>query len=118
MVEAIQTFIDGWMAEESVVYTHKEMLFSLKKERNSDIGHYMDEPWRYHANWNKLVQKINHFANKVPYSQSYGFYVVMYRCESWTIKKAEHEELILWNCGAGEDSWESLGLQGDQTRTS
>ena len=23
------------------------------------------------------------------------------------------EELMLWNCGAGEDSWESLGLQGD-----
>ena len=25
------------------------------------------------------------------------------------------EELILSNCGAGEDSWESLGQQGDQT---
>ena len=28
-------------------------------------------------------------ANKGPYSQSYGFPVVVYRCESWTIKKAE-----------------------------
>ena len=25
------------------------------------------------------------------------------------------EELMLLNCGVGEDSWESLGLQGDQT---
>ena len=25
------------------------------------------------------------------------------------------EELMLSNCGAGEDSWESLGPQGDQT---
>ena len=35
---------------------------------------------------------------------------VMYRCESWTIKKAlkSTEELILLNCGAGEDSWEFL----------
>ena len=24
-------------------------------------------------------------------------------------------ELMLWNCGAGEDSLESLGLEGDQT---
>ena len=24
------------------------------------------------------------------YSQSYGFPVVMYECENWTIKKAEH----------------------------
>ena len=32
------------------------------------------------------------------------FPVVMYGCESWTIKKAEAEELILLNCGVGEDS--------------
>ena len=30
--------------------------------------------------------------------------VVMYGCESWTIKKAEHRILMLLNCGAGEDS--------------
>ena len=38
------------------------------------------------------------------------FLVVMYGCESWTIKKAELKELMLLNCGVGEDSWESLGL--------
>ena len=33
------------------------------------------------------------------------FPVVMYGCENWTIKKAEHSsELMLLNCGAGEDS--------------
>ena len=32
------------------------------------------------------------------------FPVVMYRCESWTIKKAEHQELMLLNCDVGEDS--------------
>ena len=32
------------------------------------------------------------------------FPVVMYRCESWTIKKAEHEELMLLNCGVREYS--------------
>ena len=32
------------------------------------------------------------------------FPVVMYRCENWTIKKAERQELMLVNCGAGEDS--------------
>ena len=35
-------------------------------------------------------------------SQGYGFSVVMYGCESWTIKKAE--ELMLLKCGVGEDS--------------
>ena len=32
------------------------------------------------------------------------FPVVMYGCESWTIKKAEHKELMLLNCDVGEDS--------------
>ena len=32
------------------------------------------------------------------------FPVVMYGCESWTIKKLSTEELMLSNCGVGEDS--------------
>ena len=32
------------------------------------------------------------------------FPVVMYGCESWTIKKAEHKEFALLNYGVGEDS--------------
>ena len=32
------------------------------------------------------------------------FPVVMYGCESWTIKKLSPEELMLLNCGVGEDS--------------
>ena len=30
--------------------------------------------------------------------------VVMYGCESWTEKKAEHQKLMLLNCGVEEDS--------------
>ena len=32
------------------------------------------------------------------------FPVVMYGCESWTVEKAERQELMLLNCGVGEDS--------------
>ena len=32
------------------------------------------------------------------------FPVVMYGCESWTVKKAERRKLMLLNCGVGEDS--------------
>ena len=46
------------------------------------------------------------------------FPMVMYGCESWTVKEAEAEELMLLNCGAGEDSCKSLGLQGDPTSPS
>ena len=32
------------------------------------------------------------------------FLVVMYVCESWIIRKLDAKELMLLNCGAGEDS--------------
>ena len=32
------------------------------------------------------------------------FPVVMYGCESWTVKKAECRRMMLLNCGVGEDS--------------
>ena len=46
------------------------------------------------------------------------FPVVTYGCESWTVRKLSTEKLMLLNCGIGEDSWESLGLQGDLTSPS
>ena len=45
------------------------------------------------------------------------FPVVMYGCESWTVKLST-EELMFLNCGVGEDSWESFGLQRDPTSPS
>ena len=35
----------------------------------------------------------------------------MYGCESWTVKKLSAKELMLSNCGIGEDSWEPLGCK-------
>ena len=43
------------------------------------------------------------------------FPVVMYGCDSWTIKKAEHRRTDAFELWYGEDSGDSLGLQGDQT---
>jgi len=34
------------------------------------------------------------------------------------IRELDHEEGWVRNCDAGEDSWESFGLQGDQTSQS
>ena len=39
---------------------------------------------------------------KVRLVKAMVFPVVMYGCESWTVKSAE--ELMLLNCGVGEDS--------------
>ena len=41
---------------------------------------------------------------KVHLVKAMVFPIVLYRCESWTIKKLKAEELMLLNCGVGEDS--------------
>ena len=50
---------------------------------------------------------------KVHIVKAMVFPTVMYRCESLTIKKAESQRINAFNCGAGENSWESLGQQGN-----
>ena len=54
-------------------------------------------------------------STKVHIVKAMAFPVIMYRCESWTVKKAERRRIDAFNCGVGEDSRESLGLQGDPT---
>ena len=49
-------------------------------------------------------QQRHYFANKVHLVKAMVFPVVLYGCESWTVKKAEREELMFLNCGFGEDS--------------
>ena len=51
-----------------------------------------------------LKNRDNTLSTKVHLVKAVVFPVVMYGCESWTIKKAEHRELMLLNCGVGEDS--------------
>ena len=41
---------------------------------------------------------------KVRLVKAMVFPVVMYGCESWNIKKAEHRRIDALNCGVGEDS--------------
>ena len=41
---------------------------------------------------------------KVHLVKALVFPVVMYGCESWTVKKAESQRIDALNCGAGEDS--------------
>ena len=52
---------------------------------------------------------------KVRLLKAMVFPVVMYGCESWTVKKAERQRIDACELCVGEDSWESLGLQGDPT---
>ena len=65
-----------------------------------------------------LKSKNMTLSTKVHPVKAIIFPVVMYGCESWTVKKVSAEQLMLLNCGVGENSWESLGLQEDPTSPS
>ena len=54
---------------------------------------------------------------KVHLVKAMVFPVIMYGCER-LLRKLSAEELMLLNCGVGEDSWESLGQQGEATSPS
>ena len=57
-------------------------------------------------------------STKVRLVKAMVFPVVMYGCESWTLKKVTAENLMLLNSGVGEDACRSLRLQGDATTPS
>ena len=63
---------------------------------HGDCSHEIKR-WLLLESYDKPRQHIkkqrHHLANKSPYSQSVDFPVVMYRCESWTIQKAEHQRI-------------------------
>ena len=53
---------------------------------------------------NVLKSRDVTLPTKVCLVKTMVFLVVMYGCESWTMKKVENQKLMLLNCGVGEDS--------------
>ena len=66
----------------------------------------MPAPWKKSYDLPSLLKSRDiTLPTKVRLVKAMVFPVVMYTCESWTIKKAEStDELMLLNCGVGEDS--------------
>ena len=67
---------------------------------------------------NILKSREISLPTKVPLVKAWVFPVVMYGCESWTIKKAECRRMDALELWCGEESWESLELQGELTSQS
>ena len=63
-------------------------------------------PWKesYDQPKQHIENQRHYFSNKVCLVKAMVFPVVIYGCESWNIKKAECQELMLLNCGVGEGS--------------
>ena len=116
--------ITSWEIDGETVETVAEFIF-LGSKITAD-GDYSHEIKRCLLLGRKVMTNLDSILKsrdvtlptKVHLVKAMVFPVVMYGCESWTIKKLSAEELILLNCGVGEDSWEFLGLQGGSTSPS
>ena len=72
----------------------------------ADAMKLKDTPWNesYDQPRQHIEKQRHYFADKIRPVKAMVFPVVMYGCESWTIKKTEHQRLMLLNYGVGEDS--------------
>ena len=100
--------------------------FNFRKFRMTVVGDCYPEIRRWLLFGRKAMTNLDSvlksrdttLLTKVHIVKAMVFPVVMHSCESWTVKKAEHQRIYALNCGAGKDSWKSLGQQGDQTSQS
>ena len=65
-----------------------------------------------------LKSKDLTLPTKIHLVKAMVFPVVMYGCESWTIKKAEHQRIDAFELWCWRRLLRSLGLKGDQTSQS
>ena len=104
--------ITSWEIDGETVETMADFIFlGSKIKADGDCSHEIKRCFllgrKVMTNLDSILKSRDiTLTTKVSLVKAMIFPVVMYGCESWTIKKAEEkaEELMLLNCGAGEDS--------------
>ena len=102
--------ITSWQVNEETMETVTDFIF-LGSKITAD-GHGSHEMKRRLLLGRKPMTNLDSILKsrditlprKVPLVKAMVFPVVMYGCESWTIKKAECQRTDYLNCGVGEDS--------------
>ena len=85
----------SWQIDGETMETLRDFIFlGSKTTADSDCSCEIKTfaPWKKSNDKSRqhIKKQRHHFTDKGPYIQSYGFPAVMYGCESWSIKKAEH----------------------------
>ena len=116
--------IISWQIDGEKMVTMTEFIFlGSKITEDGDCSHEIKRPLllgrKAMTNLDRILKSRDiTLLKKVHLVKAMVFPVVMHGYESQTTKKAEHKEMMLLNHGAGKDSWESLGQEGDQTSPS
>ena len=105
--------ITSWQIDGETMETVTDFIFlGSKITADSDCSHEIKR--RLLLGRKAMTNLDSIFADKGLYSQSYGFLVVMYGCESWTIKKAEcrrNDAFQLWCWRTLESPLDSKEIQ-------
>ena len=102
--------ITSWEIDGETVETVADLIFlGSKIKANGDCSHEIKRHLllgrKVMTNPDSILKNRDiTLPTKVCLVKAMVFPVVMYGCESWTIRKLSAEELMLLNCGVGEDS--------------
>ena len=111
--------ITSWQINEETVETVSDFIFlGSKITADGDCSH---EIKRRLLLGRKIMTNLNSILKirditlpaKVHLVKAMGFPVVMYGCESWTVKKAEHQRIDAFELWCWRSLLRVLGLQGD-----
>ena len=113
--------ITSWQIDGETVETVADFIFlGSKITANDDCRH---EIKRYLLLGRKVMTYLDTILKSRDFTLSTNVHLVKAMVFQWSCmdvrvglwRKLSAEELMLLNCGVGEDSWESLELQGDPT---
>ena len=97
--------IDGETVEIVAVFIFLESKITADSDCSHEIKRHLLLGRKVMTNLDSILKSRDiTLPTKVCLVKAMVFPVVMYGCESWTVKKLSTEELMLLNCGVGEDS--------------
>ena len=102
--------ITSWQIDGETVETVSDFIFGVSKiTADGDCSHEIKKRLllrsKVMTNLDSILKSRDiTLLTKVHLVKAMVFPVVIYGCESWTKRKLSTEELMLLNCGVGEDS--------------
>ena len=116
--------ITSWQIDGEAVETETDFIFlsckiTVDGDCSQEIKRHLLLGRKVMTNRDRIVKsRDSTLPTKVYLIKAMVFPVVMYGYESWTIKKAVGWRIDAFERWCWEDSWESLGQQGDPTSPS
>ena len=102
--------ITSWEIDGETVETVSDFIFlGSKVTADGDCSHEIKRCWllgkKVMTNLDSIFKSRDiTLPTMIRLFKAMVFPVVMYGCESWTVKKAERQRINALNCGVGEDS--------------